>query len=135
MRTLFLVPGNSPTAIIVKLKAMTWRTPISIVGGMLLLCASAYAAETERTVPPGLNPVLDQALAGEGGIQVYMDKEGNVGTVTDMGQGHRTFSVQPQSPSINLGPPLQLHNNSLSFPLHPSQPSPNDRSPGSAPAR
>lgn len=115
---------------------MTWRTVIIMVGGILLLCAQAYAVEAELKVPPGFNPILDQALKGEGGVQVYMDREGNIGTVTDMGTGHRTFSVQPpQSPSINLGPPLQLHNNSLSFPPHPPQPAPGDRPHASAPAR
>lgn len=115
---------------------MTFRTGISMVGGIFLLCASAYALETERTIPPGFNPILDQALKGEGGVQVYMDREGNIGTVTDMATGYRTFSVQPpQSPSINLGPPLQLHNNSLSFPPHTPQPAPGDRPPASAPAR
>ena len=115
---------------------MTLRTVIIMVGGILLLYAPAFAGEAEPTVSPGFNPMLDQALKGEGGVQVYMDREGNVGTVTDMGTGHRTFSVQPpQSPSINLGPPLQLHHNSLSFPLNPPQPAPGDRPPVSAPAR
>ncbi len=105
-------------------------------GGILLLLAPAHAGEAERTVPPGFNPLLDQALNGDGGVQVYMDREGNVGTVTDAGTGHRTFTVQPpQSPSINLGPPLQLHNKSLSFPLNPPQAAPGDRPPASAPAR
>jgi hypothetical protein len=116
--------------------AMTWRTVIITVGGILLLCTPAYAVEGEPAVRPGFNPMLNQALKGEGGVQVYMDKEGNVGTVTDAGTGHRTFSVQPpQSPSINLGPPLQLHNKSLSFPLNPSQRGPGDRPPALAPAR
>jgi hypothetical protein len=116
--------------------AMTLPTVIMMVGGIFLLCAPAYALEAEPTVPPGFNPMLDQALKGEGGVQVYMDREGNVGTVTDTGTGHRTFSVQPpQSPSINLGPPVQLRNKSLSFPLDPLQPTPGDRTPASAPTR
>lgn len=115
---------------------MMLRRVIIVVGGILLLCARAYAVEPEPAVSPGFNPILDQALKGEGGVQVYMDRDGNVGTVTDMGTGHRTFSVQPpQSPSINLGPPLQLHNNSLSFPPNSPQPPPGEQPPTSAPAR
>lgn len=105
---------------------------ILIVSGILLLCAPAYALDTEPMVSPGVNPALDQALKGEGGVQIYMDKDGNVGTVTDMGPAHRTFSLQPpQSASFNIGPPLQLHNKSLSFPLNVPPPAASDRAPAS----
>ncbi len=64
--------------------------------------------EPPETVP-GFNERLSQALGAEGGVQVYQDTAGNVGTVIDPPGGARRFTVQPpQSPSMNLGPPLQL---------------------------
>ena len=79
---------------------------------------------------PGLNERLNQALGSEGGgVQVYKDPTGNVGTILDPPGGERRITVQPpQSPSMNLGPPLQLHNQPLQLPLavpptHPSSPS------------
>ncbi|MBD0316318.1 MAG: hypothetical protein ICV75_06475 [Nitrospiraceae bacterium] len=58
---------------------------------------------------PGFNERLNQALGSEGGVQVYQDGAGNVGTIIDPPGGERRFSVQPPpSPSMNLGPPLQL---------------------------
>jgi hypothetical protein len=61
------------------------------------------------TPVPGFNERLNQALGAEGGVQVYQDTAGNVGTVIDPPGGERRFTLQPpQSPSMNLGPPLQL---------------------------
>lgn len=95
----------------------------TVIVSMTLSCLwviPAFASEQGSMDVPGFNPVLDRALTGEPGVQVYVDKEGNVGTVIDAGPGHRTFSVQPpQSQSRNLGPPLQLHNRSLQLPLTP----------------
>src|SRR3982750_2327494 len=102
---------------------MLW-TFIIVVCGTLFLSIPAYAVDVEQADAPGFNPRLHQALGGEGGVEVYMDRDGNTGTVLDAGPGHRTFTVQPpQSPSLNLGPPLQLHDQSLTFPLDPSRPS------------
>ncbi|HEU4685689.1 MAG TPA: hypothetical protein VFS39_14370, partial [Nitrospira sp.] len=62
---------------------------------------------------------MNEALGSEGGVQVYKDAEGNVGTLIDPPGGERSFTVQPpQSPSINVGPPLQLHH----VPPHVTQP-------------
>jgi hypothetical protein len=69
------------------------------------------AAEEPPSQVPGFNERLNQALGSEGGVQVYKDPAGNVGTILDPPGGERRITVQPpQSPSMNLGPPLQLHN-------------------------
>lgn len=72
--------------------------------------ATLHASEQLPTSRPGYNERLDKALGPEGGVQVYVDPEGNVGTIIDSPGGERRTTVQPpQSPSRNLGPPLQLH--------------------------
>jgi hypothetical protein len=77
------------------------------------------AAEEQPVQTPGYNERLNDFLNSEGGAQVYMDPEGNVGTILDPPGGERRVTVQPpQSPSMNLGPPLQLHN----FPFHAPPP-------------
>ncbi len=69
------------------------------------------AADEPPSQVPGFNERLNQALGSEGGVQVYKDPAGNVGTILDPPGGERRIMVQPpQSPSMNLGPPLQLHN-------------------------
>jgi hypothetical protein len=83
------------------------------------------ASEEQPPQTPGYNERLNEALGSEGGVQVYMDTEGNVGTVIDPPGGERRFTVQPpQSPSMNLGPPLQLHNSPFHIPppAAPAQP-------------
>src|SRR5215216_977210 len=79
---------------------------------LTVVCSSAVTrADDVPPALPGFNERFNQALGSEGGVQVYMDQEGMVGTLVDPPGGERTFMVQPpQSPSINLGPPLQLHN-------------------------
>jgi len=75
------------------------------------------AAEEPPSQVPGINERLNQALGSEGGVQVYKDPAGNVGTILDIPGGERRVTVQPpQSPSMNLGPPLQLHNQPLQLP-------------------
>ena len=87
------------------------------------------AAEEPPPQVPGFNERLNQALGSEGGVQVYKDPAGNVGTILDIPGGERRVTVQPpQSPSMNLGPPLQLHNQPLQLPqavppAHPPTPS------------
>jgi hypothetical protein len=74
-------------------------------------------AEEPPSQVPGFNERLNQALGSEGGVQVYKDPAGNVGTILDPPGGERRIAVQPpQSPSMNLGPPLQLHNQPLQLP-------------------
>lgn len=87
------------------------------------------AAEEPPSQVPGFNERLNQALGSEGGVQVYKDPAGNVGTILDPPGGERRVTVQlPQSPSMNLGPPLQLNNQPLQLPqavppAHPPTPS------------
>ena len=86
------------------------------------------ASEEQPPQAPGFSERLNQVLGSEGGVQVYEDPEGNVGTILDPPGGKRRVTVQPpQSPSINLGPPLQLHNPPFQLPpaiapAHPSSP-------------
>jgi hypothetical protein len=102
-----------------------------IVLGILVCCLPAFAEDQREVL--GFNPVLNKALGGEEGVQVYMDREGNVGTVIDAGSGHRSFSVQPpQSQSMNLGPPLQLQNKFLALPRNASPTLPDGKSSPSA---
>lgn len=83
------------------------------------------ATEVHQPHEPGYNERLNEVLTPEGGVQVYMDPEGNVGTILDLPGGERRTTVQPpQSPSMNLGPPLQLHNPPFKIPqpVVPAQP-------------
>ncbi len=87
------------------------------------------ASEKQPPLAPSVNERLNQALGSEGGAQVSKDHEGNVTTVLDPPGGERRVTVQPpQSPSMNLGPPLQLHNIPFQLPLAvtPAHPSPPD---------
>jgi hypothetical protein len=69
------------------------------------------ALEEQPIQEPDFNERLNQALGSEGGAQVYKDPEGNVESILDPPGGERRVTVQPpQSPSMNLGPPLQLDN-------------------------
>jgi hypothetical protein len=77
------------------------------------------ACEKQPPHALGVSERLTQALGSEGGAQVYKDPEGNVESVLDPPGGERRVTVQPPpSPSMNLGPPLQLHN--LPFQLPPA---------------
>ncbi|MDN5941955.1 MAG: hypothetical protein L0H94_08750 [Nitrospira sp.] len=86
------------------------------------------ADEEQRPQVPAFNERLNDALGSEGGVQVYKDPAGNVGTILDPPGGERRLTVQPpQSPSMNLGPPLQLHDPPPQLPpamtpVHPSPP-------------
>jgi hypothetical protein len=86
------------------------------------------ASEEQPPQVPAFNERLNQALGSEGGAQVYKDSEGNVETILDPPGGERRVTMQPlQSPSMNLGPPLQLHNPPFHLPpavtpAHPSSP-------------
>lgn len=86
-----------------------------MAASMLLAC------EEQPPHAPGFNERLNQALGSEGGAQVYKDPEGNVGTILDPPGGERRITVQPpQSPSMNLGPPLQLHTPPSQMPPAPA---------------
>ena len=91
--------------------------------------STLLALEEQPIQAPGSNERLKQVLGSEGGAHVYKDPEGNVESVLDPPGGKRRVTVQPpQSPSMNLGPPLQLHNPPFHLPpavspTHPSPPS------------
>src|SRR4051812_37537084 len=77
---------------------------------VIVFSVVAWSAQAAAEQRPGVNERLNEGLGDEGGVQVYQDEHGNVGTVIDQTGGERQVTVQPpQSPSINLGPPLQLH--------------------------
>ncbi|MFO0699042.1 MAG: hypothetical protein U0236_07420 [Nitrospira sp.] len=72
---------------------------------------------------PSAKERLQQVLDAEGGTTVYMDAAGNVHNTTDLPNGDRIIRVQPpQIPGLNLGPPLQLNNQTLQLPPPPPVP-------------
>jgi hypothetical protein len=76
-----------------------------------------FALEQSPPQTPDVNERLTQALGFEGGVQVYKDDKGNVKTTFHFPGGGRRVTVQPpQSPSMNLGPPLQLNNPPFQLP-------------------
>jgi hypothetical protein len=88
--------------------------------------STLLALEEQPIQAPGSNERLKQVLGSEGGAQVYKDPEGNVESVLDPPGGQRRVTVQPPpSPSMNLGPPLQLHNPPFRLPpaVTPAPPS------------
>lgn len=99
-----------------------YNAAMNKIGIVLVIVGVAWpsmvlAAEEPSSQVPGFNERLNQALGSEGGVQVYKDPAGNVGTILDPPGGERRIMVQPpQSPSMNLGPPLQLHNQPLQLP-------------------
>lgn len=99
-----------------------YNAAMNKIGIVLVIVGVAWpsmllAAEEPPSQVPGFNERLNQALGSEGGVQVYKDPAGNVGTILDPPGGERRITVQPpQSPSMNLGPPLQLHNQPLQLP-------------------
>jgi hypothetical protein len=81
-----------------------------------------FAAE-EQPRQPSAKERLNQVLDTEGGTTVYKNHNGNVETVIELPNGERRTVVQPpQSPGLNLGPPLQLNNRTLTFPSPPPPP-------------
>jgi len=69
---------------------------------------------------PSARERLNQVLDSEGGIEVYKDHRGNVESTINLPNGERRTIVQPPpSPGLNLGPPLQLNNQTLTFPPPP----------------
>jgi hypothetical protein len=68
------------------------------------------ASEERIPQPSDAHERLAQVLGVEGGVRVYKDTKGNVHTTFHFPNGERRVTLQPpQSPSMNLGPPLQLH--------------------------
>jgi hypothetical protein len=83
------------------------------------------AAAEEPAQQPSAKERLNQVLGPEGGIQVYKDHQGNVESTINLPNGERIIKVQPPpSPGLNLGPPLQLHNQTFQLPSPPPTPTP-----------
>jgi hypothetical protein len=81
------------------------------------------AAEEQPVQQPSAKERLNQVLGAEGGTTVYKDHKGNVETVIELPNGERRVTVQPpQSPAMNLGPPLQLNNPTFQLPPLPPAP-------------
>jgi hypothetical protein len=84
-----------------------------------LLLAGGEAPSPQPSSQERLNQVLDS----EGGTTVYKDRKGNVESTITLPGGEQIITVQPpQGAGINLGPPLQLHNQTLQFPPPPPVP-------------
>lgn len=85
---------------------------------------SLWLAIAEESSPqPSAKERLNQVLGPEGGIHVYKDDQWNVESTTVLPNGERIIKVQPPpSPSMNLGPPLQLHNQTFQLPPPPPAP-------------
>ncbi|CUS39084.1 exported hypothetical protein [Candidatus Nitrospira nitrificans] len=90
---------------------------------MGIMWPSLPAAAEEPSQQPSAKQRLNQVLGPEGGIQVYKDHRGNVESTINLPNGERLIKVQPSpSPGLNLGPPLQLHNQTFQFPSPPAAP-------------
>jgi len=84
-----------------------------------LLLAGGEAPSQQSSAQERLNQVLDS----EGGTTVYKDRKGNVESIITLPGGEQIITVQPpQGAGINLGPSLQLHNQTLQFPPTPPVP-------------
>jgi hypothetical protein len=100
-----------------------------ILAGLIMILSGtvwpslSFAVDGEPVQQPSAKERLQQVLDSEGGTTVYKDPAGNVHTSTDLPNGDRIITVQPpQSPGLNLGPPLQLNNQTLQLP--PPSPAP-----------
>ena len=92
---------------------------IIVVGWPRLLLAGGGDPSQQPSAKERLNDVLNP----EGGVHVYKDHRGNVTNTTVLPNGERIITVQPpQSPGLNLGPPLQLNDQKLTFPPPPQPP-------------
>ncbi len=82
-----------------------------------------FAGGEEPSQQPSAQERLNQVLDSEGGTTVYKDRKGNVESTINLPGGEQIITVQPpQGAGINLGPPLQLHNQTLQFPPPPPVP-------------
>ncbi len=81
------------------------------------------AGGEEPSQQPSAQERLNQVLDSEGGTTVYKDRKGNVESTINLPGGEQIITVQPpQGAGINLGPPLQLNNQTLRFPPQPPVP-------------
>lgn len=100
-----------------------WIITVTVIFEWSMWPGLRLAGGEEPVQQPSARERLNQVLNSEGGTQVYKDEHGAVETTTTLPNGEQIIRVQPpQGAGINLGPPLQLNNPTLSFPSHPSVP-------------
>ncbi len=103
---------------------MSWITAFLIFIMGTAWASLSQAADGERSSQqPAARERLNQFLDAEGGTTVHMDAHGNVETLLQLPNGERRVVVQPpQSPGMNVGPPLQLNNRTFQLPPPPPAP-------------
>jgi hypothetical protein len=102
---------------------MHWISICLVITIGLAKPSSLLAAAAESSQQPSPKERLQQVLDAEGGTTVYMDHSGNIHNMTELPTAKRIITVQPPpSPAMNLGPPLQLNNQTLQFPPPPPAP-------------
>lgn len=90
---------------------------IAIVALIVIRPGCLTAADDQPPAQPGARERLEQVLTPEGGMHVYKDDKGIVKNTIILPNGERIITVQPpQGSGLNLGPPLQLNNQTLPFP-------------------
>lgn len=83
----------------------------------------SIAGGEEPSQQPSAQERLNQVLDSEGGTTVYKNRKGNVESTINLPGGEQIITVQPsQGAGINLGPPLQLNNQTLRFSPQPPVP-------------
>jgi hypothetical protein len=106
-----------------------WVIAASVIVALLVMRPVFLTASEDHPSPqPTAKERLEQVLTPEGGIHVYKDASGGVKNTIVLPTGERIITVQPpQGSGLNLGPPLQLNNQTF-------QSSPPASSPAQPPA-
>ena len=107
--------------------ALMWTIAVSAIVALLVIKPCLLAtADDQAPAQPSAQERLEQVLTPEGGIHVYKDHKGAVRNTIILPNGERIISVQPpQGSGLNLGPPLQLNNQTF----HVPPPAPNPAQP------
>ncbi len=98
-----------------------------VIVALVVMRPGLLTASDDHLPPqPSAQKRLEQVLTPEGGIHVYKDQNGVVQNTIILPNGERIITVQPpQGSGLNLGPPLQLNNQTSQFPSpapSPAQP-------------
>jgi hypothetical protein len=105
------------------MELMRWITAFVVILVGTIGPSLSIAGGEEPSQQPSAQERLNQVLDSEGGTTVYKDRKGNVESTITLPGGEHIITVQPpQGAGINLGPPLQLHNQTLRFPSQPAVP-------------
>ena len=101
-----------------------WVLAASVIVTLVVMRPGLLTASDDHPPPqPTAKERLEQVLTPEGGIHVYKDASGGVKNTIILPNGERIITVQPpQGSGLNLGPPLQLNNQT--FQSSPPAPSP-----------